>query len=458
MGPVTHPAAVSATESVDAVAPTPVRTLATLGLLTCALPLNLTVTAIALVRAHATANRNRFPGPTASDPKTVLISGGKMTKALHLARAFDRAGHRVIMVEAEKYRFSGHRFSRAVDRFYTVPSSGDPGYASALVEIVLRESVDVYVPVCSPASAAHDAQAKAELGEYCEVLHPDPGTLTKLDDKFAFSTAAQELDLSVPDAHRISDPEQVLGFDFDGHEPPYILKSIAYDPIRRLDLTPLPQPDPARTRAFVTALPISEDNPWIMQAFVAGQEYCTHSTVRDGRVHVHCCCESSASQLNYEMVDVPEIEAWVKRFAGELKVTGQLSFDFIRGGDGRFYAIECNPRTHSAITMFYDHPDLADAYLSSDDVDTVRPTPASRPTYWLYHELWRLLRHPQRGRETLRTIARGKEAIFASDDPLPFLAVHHLQIPALLFDNLRRGGAWQKIDFNIGKLVEPGGD
>ena len=49
-----------------------------------------------------------------------------------------------------------------------------------------------------------------------------------------------------------------------------------------------------------------------MQAFVAGQEYCTHSTVRDGRVQLHCCCESSAFQLNYEMVDVPEIEAWVQ--------------------------------------------------------------------------------------------------------------------------------------------------
>jgi predicted ATP-grasp superfamily ATP-dependent carboligase len=433
--------------------PTPVRTVATIGLLTCALPLNLAITSVALLRRRAQPRST----PVASDPKTILISGGKMTKALHLARAFHRAGHRVILVEAEKYRLTGHRFSTAVDRFYTVPSSGDPRYASALVEIVLRESVDVYVPVCSPASALYDAEAKAELSEYCEVLHPDPDTLTKLDDKFAFSIAAQELDLPVPDAHRISDPEQVLGFDFDGHDPPYILKSIAYDPIRRLDLTRVPQPDPRQDRAFVTALPVSEDNPWIMQSFVAGQEYCTHSTVRDGRVQLHCCCESSASQLNYEMVEVPEIEAWVKRFVGALKVTGQVSFDFIRAGDGRIYAIECNPRTHSAITMFYDHPDVADAYLNAD-VETVTPLAASRPTYWLYHEVWRLLRHRGRRRETVRRIARGKEAIFAWDDPLPFLLVHHLQIPALLFGNLRRGGAWRKIDFNIGKLVEPGGD
>jgi predicted ATP-grasp superfamily ATP-dependent carboligase len=445
----TQPGALTATEPAE---PMPVRTVATIALLSCALPLNLAITALALLRANA----RRTATPVASDPKTVLISGGKMTKALHLARAFHSAGHRVILVEAEKYRLTGHRFSRAVDRFYTVPSSDDPGYASALVDIAIGEAVDVYVPVCSPASALHDAHAKSALSEYCEVLHPDPETLTKLDDKFAFSTTAQELGLPVPDAHRITEPEQVLGFEFDAHDPPYILKSIAYDPVRRLDLTPVPQPDPELTRVFVGALPISEHNPWIMQAFVEGQEYCTHSTVRDGRVHLHCCCASSASQLNYEMVDVPEIEQWVKRFVGELNLTGQASFDFIRHDDGRIYAIECNPRTHSAITMFYDHPGVADAYLNAD-VETITPLPSSRPTYWLYHELWRLLRHPKRI-QTLRRIARGKEAIFASDDPLPFLAVHHLQIPALLLGNLRRGGAWHKIDFNIGKLVEPGGD
>jgi hypothetical protein len=251
----------------------------------------------------------------------------------------------------------------------------------------------------------------------------------------------------------------VLDFDFDvaGHNPPYILKSIAYDPVRRLDLTCLPYPEPEDTQAFVTALPISDDNPWIMQSFVAGQEYCTHSTVRDGQVQLHCCCESSAVQLNYEMVDVPGIETWVRRFAGALKLTGQVSFDFIRGGDGRVYAIECNPRTHSAITMFYNHPDVARAYLESD-VATLTPLGSSRPTYWLYHELWRLVSDPARAGATMRRILGGKEAIFDWEDPLPFLLVHHLQIPALLLSNLWARRDWHHIDFNIGKLAEPGGD
>ncbi len=434
--------------------PMTARTVATLALLGCALPFNLALTLGALLRGLIFG----APAPATPSPRrTILISGGKMTKALHLARAFHRAGHRVILVEAEKYRLNGHRFSRAVDRFHTVPAAGDPGYTAALVDIVRREAVDVYVPVCSPASARDDALARAQLSEYCEVLHFNPATLDRLDDKAAFCAAAAELGLAVPDAHRITAPGQVLDFDFAAGDSPYILKSIAYDPIRRLDLTRLPGRDLEHTRGFLARLPISEDNPWVMQSFVTGPEYCTHSTVRDGQLQLHCCCESSASQLNYAMVDVPEIETWVKRFVGALGLTGQVSLDFIRGEDGSYYAIECNPRTHSAITMFYDHPGVARAFLDRG-VATLTPQPTSRPTYWLYHELWRLLRHPAGARATLGRIAHGNEAIFAWEDPLPFLMVHHLQIPALLIANLRRRGRWSRIDFNIGKLVEPGGD
>ena len=429
------------------------KTVATLLLLTSALPFTATLTAVALLRERLT----RGPRAVAPEPRTILISGGKMTKSLALARSFDRAGHRVILVEAAKYRLSGHRFSRSVHRFYTVPEPAVEGYANALLQIVHAEAVDVYVPVCSPAASQHDAEAKRILSPHCEVVHVDADMARTLDDKHAFSVLAASLNLSVPDHHRVTSPQQVIDFDFGAHRPPYILKSIAYDPVRRLDLTQLPGASPEQTRAFVKSLPISEANPWIMQAFVSGQEYCTHSTARDGELQLHCCCESSAFQLNYAMVDMPEIEAWVRHFVGALRLTGQLSFDFIRAEDGRIHAIECNPRTHSAITMFYDHPDVARAYLETG-VAKLTPLHCSRPTYWLYHELWRLLTRPSRIGQTMRRIARGKDAIFDWSDPLPFLMVHHAQIPSLLLGHLRRGEDWNRIDFNIGKLVEPGGD
>ena len=429
------------------------KTLGVLGLLLLALPFNLTLTTVALLR-RARADPLQ---PVTARPRTIMVSGGKMTKALQLARSFHAAGHRVILIESRKYRFTGHRFSRAVDRFYTVPGPQSPGYADALAAIVRDEGVDVYVPVCSPAASYYDALAKPRLEPYCEVLHGDADMVALLDDKYEFATLAASLGLPVPDSHRVTDPVQVADFDFGAASPPYILKSIPYDPVHRLDLTPLPRPSRAETEAFARSKPISAATPWIMQGLVRGREYCAHATVRDGQVQVYCACESSAFQVNYEMVDKPEIEAWVRGFVEPLKLTGQVSFDFIQAGDGRVYAIECNPRAHSAITMFYDHPGLARAYLE-DDVPVIEPAPGSRPTYWIYHEVWRLITEPGQRLSRLRVILRGKDAIFDWADPLPFLLVHHLQIPWLLAGNLLRRKDWIRIDFNIGKLVEPAGD
>lgn len=429
------------------------KTAATLGLLLAALPVNLAVTAVALARGALVPQ----PRPSAAEPLTVLLSGGKMTKALALARAFHRAGHRVVLVESGRYRLTGHRFSRAVDRFHVVPEAKGQDYVDAVVAVARREGADVFVPVSSPAASRWDSAVKEAIEPFCASVHVGVDMVEQLDDKEAFSRLAASLGLAVPDAHRITDPQQVIDFDFAASGRTYILKSIPYDPVRRLDLTRLPAATPQQTAAFARSLPMSPDAPWILQEFIEGQEYCTHSTVRDGEVQLHCCCASSAFQINYAMVDKPEIEAWVRAFVGPLGLTGQISLDFIQAADGRVYAIECNPRTHSAITMFYDHPDVARAYLD-DDQPVIEPLASSRPTYWLYHEVWRALSRPRDLPARWRVVRRGKDAIFDWADPLPFLLVHHLSIPWLLVDNLRRRKGWIRVDFNIGKLVEPAGD
>ncbi|GAA4769821.1 ATP-grasp enzyme [Actinomycetospora chibensis] len=433
------------------------KTLGALALLTVPLPMTLAVTGAALVRSLLVPPRRTV----ADDPRTVLISGGKMTKALALARAFHAAGHRVVLVESARYRLTGHRFSRAVDAFHLVPEPGTPGYVDALRDVVVAEGVDVWVPVCSPAASRYDSLAKPVLAEFCEVLHPDPEVLRILDDKDRFAEAADTLGLPVPATHRVTAAKQVEDFDFDAEPGPWILKSVPYDPVARLDLTTLPRPTAAETEEFARSKPMSADTPWILQEFTPGREYCTHSTVRDGRVQVWACCESSAFQLNYAMVDKPEIEEWVRRFVGALRVSGQLSFDFIETPGGGLVALECNPRTHSAITMFHrDSEALARAYL--DDLDPgegpLTPRPDSRPTYWLYHEVWRMISRPSTALERLDVIRRGTDAVFDRDDPLPFLLLHHLQIPSLLLRNLVTGRPWIRVDVNIGKLVEPAGD
>lgn len=439
-----------------------IQNLGTLTLLLIAFPINCIVVLASLLWSFLSRPFQKKPVST-ENPKNIMLTGGKMTKALQLARSFHAAGHRVILVENHKYWLTGHRFSNAVDRFYTVPDpQKDPeGYTQALLDIGKKENIDIYVPVCSPVSSYYDSIAKPVLSGCCEVFHFDADITKMLDDKFAFSEKARSLGLSVPKSVLITAPQQVLDFDFSNEKNKYILKSIPYDSVRRLNLTKLPCDTPEETAAFVKSLPISDEKPWIMQEFISGKEYCTHSTVRDGELRLHCCCESSAFQVNYENVDKQDVLQWVNHFVKELGLTGQASFDFIQAEDGSIYAIECNPRTHSAITMFYNHPGVADAYLSKEPfAEPLQPLPDSKPTYWLYHEVWRLneIRSLKQLQTWISNIVRGKEAIFDVNDPLPFLMVHHWQIPLLLLENLRKLKGWVRIDFNIGKLVQLGGD
>ena len=428
------------------------RTVGAVALLEATLPVNLMLVGAAVLRRGGP----RGPAP-GGERRTVLVSGGKMTKALVLARLFQRAGHRVVLVETARYRFTAHRFSRAVDAFHVVPDPTSPEYADALLRIVKEEGVDVWVPVSSPASSLPEAEAAELLDGHCEVMHLDTDTLRRVDDKHEFACMAEEVGLAVPATYRITDAQQVLDLDVTEHPGPWVLKSIAYDPVRRLDLTPLPRPTPEETAAFVHGLPISPTQPWILQELLEGTEWCTHGTARDGRLQVFVCCRSSAWQLTYEHVEHPAVRAWVERFVAEHRLTGQVSFDLIEDADGVVRAIECNPRTHSAITLLADRPETAAAYLD-DGADPVVPRVGGRPTYWLHHELWQALRHPATAPGRLRTILRGTDAVLDGHDPLPFLALHHLHVPSLLLGNLRAGRPWLKVDLNIGKLVEPAGD
>ncbi|MDJ1181502.1 ATP-grasp domain-containing protein [Roseofilum sp. BLCC_M91] len=397
------------------------------------------------------------PKPT----KNLLISGAKMTKSLQLARLFQSRGHQVYLLEEEKYWMSGNQFSNVVAGFYTVPNPKKNWnkYCKHLLEIIQTKNIDIFIPVSSAVGSYDESRLKAILSPYCEVFHFDPEITELLDNKFTFIEKAKILGLSVPKSFLITNFQQILDFDFAQDGSQYILKSIPYDSVRRLDMTKLPMKSEQEMEAFVKKMPISKDKSWIMQEFIRGKEYCTHSTVRNGKIRLHCCCESSEFQVNYHHVEEPKIYQWVETFVKGLNLTGQISFDFIKTEDGQVYPLECNPRTHSAITTFHNHPGVADAYLKDAEDETkspIFPLPDSKATYWTYHELWRLtgIRSFGQFKAWMKRITEGTDGIFQWDDPLPFLMVHHWQIPVLLLQNLKKMKGWVRIDFNIGKLIE----
>ncbi len=186
--------------------------------------------------------RPSSPPVAAEQPKNILIAGGRMTKALQLARSFHAAGHRAILIDTEKFWHSGNQYSNSVAAFYTVPDPAKdlPGYIDTLRMIARNEKVDLFIPVAIFAVLYYDGMTEHPLANYCEICHFDADTIQMLDDKFAFTEQARSLSLTMPKTYRITSPEQVLNFDFSKETRKYILKSIPYDAKYRLDLTKLP--------------------------------------------------------------------------------------------------------------------------------------------------------------------------------------------------------------------------
>ena len=383
-----------------------------------------------------------------------------MTKALQLARLFARAGHKVVLIETQKYWASGHAYSNCVDKFYTLPNprEGSEAYFSGLESIVAKEAIDRYVPVASPTSVYLDAKWKSRGEEVYHELIFDEATLDIIDNKFQLCKKAREIGLSAPDVTLITDIKDFDAVNFSSSEKKYVLKSLTYNPLERLRRPLLPFKE---QNEYLSQLDISHERAWVLQEFVEGQEFCTHSTVRNGEVLLHCCCPSSDFQLRYKNIIHQDIYRWVTKFVAALKLTGQISFDFIVRSDGRVMPIECNPRTHSAVTSFYNSDRLPLAYLGDSNLGAIcSPDPEAKETYWFYHELWQLFTASTvlKLREQLHILFSGKEAILDGEDPLPFLMVYHWHIPALLLQSFLSGKRWIRIDFNIGKLVEAGGD
>ena len=77
----------------------------------------------------------------------VLLTLGRLPKALDLARGFAAAGCRVVVAEPFGWHLTG--VSRHVARTHRVPppSQGRERYLDALAAIVAREKVELVVPV-----------------------------------------------------------------------------------------------------------------------------------------------------------------------------------------------------------------------------------------------------------------------------------------------------------------------
>lgn len=117
------------------------------------------------IPAHRHGDRHRTK-------RTIMISGGSTVQTLHLARDFYSAGARVIVFDYEGL-FGLTRFSTAVSKYYTVPRptlDASQDYISSLCEIVQKENISYYIPVCATQVSEKEGLVNLHWKDYAFLL------------------------------------------------------------------------------------------------------------------------------------------------------------------------------------------------------------------------------------------------------------------------------------------------
>lgn len=415
-----------------------------------------------------------------------------------------------------------------MDKFILVPSGGGKPYISALIDVALAEDVDLFVPCSGAGTTNEDAIAADMLRQRksgFKAVIQDPELVNELHEKDKFISLVLSKGLQAPHSELVHSKEELLGLLKKPSQPLRILKCAAeLDDVGRSDLTTYPLTDDrgqadwkATDRRIATLpIPIAEKTPYIAQEFIGGKntsEWCTHSTIINGRIKAFVCCPSNDMLMTYyptpaEHPMTQRTFKWTKDFITALQqdpkwkdrsLDGHYSFDFIhqpanksRTGDvdffsqGRLVAIECNPRVHTAVGLISTMPQFGANYRidgNDDDDFKVAQSPKNAPPMsWLAHDLParllpliipRFIRgrvHPfwltaresySTGSDALKSqgfnldAPGSRDAAWDAQDPFPFFALYHLMWPYLMLRQVFvRRRAWSRINVSTARIFE----
>ena len=437
-----------------------------------AIPFWAVITALLVLRAKFFTKTVEAPKVEEKKRRKVLVNGSPMTKSLHVVRILGRAGHEVILADSETFRSNGAQHSKYVSKFVRLPDfaseEGRQAYVDALVKVAKEEEVDWFVPVSHTKTSVPDtiaAERLRDLGVKCLVFDA-PETTEMLDDKVIFLEECRAMDLPVPGFFSVSNVAEVMGLREQGvfTDTHYFLKPLTPYSEERENFTRIPAGAEA-CEEFLRdyAAKIRPTNPYFVCQFVRGKEFASNAVCAGGRVLAIQVVPSSPTQIDYDAVSHPEIEAWTSRFIREKGLSGTVCFDFLEDAETKnVYCIECNPRLHSAIAAFHYDPDLEVAIRAGLEPESVtseeqarlpvRPRPGLPHVYWLYNEMAKVLRRELEVRKFLSIVMGGKEAVYEDDDPSPFAWSNTAQLIDLLWQRMWTGEVWSFVNPCMGQL------
>lgn len=345
--------------------------------------------------------------------QTVLLTIGRLPKALDFARSFHRAGWRVVVAEPFKQHLTGTSNAVAKSVVTPAPSAGKAAYLDALERIVREEGASLVLPLSE--ETMHVAHLSRPLPGGARLFAPEPERLLALHDKEKFVELAAGLGLGVPRAARLGTAEAAAIAATVDHVIKPVFSCSGKGVVFRKAGEPLP--------AVIKDRPNSR---CVVQEKLDGAHFSTFSLAHEGQVQVTSVYRGTVMDgtvsVAFERVEAPAIEDWVSRFAAATGHSGFLSFDFITGPDEAPRAIECNPRVTSGVHYIATEA-LAPAILAPfTQPMPFKPTRKMQQFYPTLTEVQGSMF--QRGFvEKLHHLRTSDEVTWDRADPMPFLTM-----------------------------------
>jgi hypothetical protein len=275
----------------------------------------------------------------------VLILGGRAPAALDHARRFAAQGARVVIADSVSCRLSGWSHAVSATVRLAPPRQAPVQFIADLNSAIAREDIDLVVPTCEEVFFL--SRYRSALPASCRILADNFDTLRQLHSKWAFMKLARAVAGDHAPASALVDSlEQAR--DWAAGRPLVLKPEFSRFGVHvRL----YPQGMPARP----TALPPL--GPWVAQEYCDGIELCSYSVAERGRLTAHALYRPThrlhrSASYYFEAHANEAIQRFVAALVAKLQFTGQISFDWIDGGEDRLRVLECNPRATSGLHLF----------------------------------------------------------------------------------------------------------
>lgn len=275
----------------------------------------------------------------------VLITGARSPVALEWARILYSCGKTVFLADSLKYPIAA--FTKAKDGYFQVPSPRFEfrKYKDCILEIIQIKKITIIIPTCE--EAFYLAFMKSDVEKYCDIFVSDFELMKNLHDKFQFSQLCLNSKIKSPYSELICDISELKASQNRFTE--FILKPIYSRFASKI-----------RVNKKCVDLVINKNNPWVIQKFIHGLEFCSYSLLVNGELLGYSIYQpkyrvGNGSGIYFFPYECQMVKDFLIEFGKHTSYTGQVGFDFIFDGKD-FFVLECNPRGTSGIHLISEFP------------------------------------------------------------------------------------------------------